>query len=70
MQDRRIKNILTAEPLKQKIEVRGWLRTRRDARDFSFLEINDGSCLDNLQVIASSDLENFTLGALSLLQAF
>jgi asparaginyl-tRNA synthetase len=66
MQDRRIKNILTAEPLKQKIEVRGWLRTRRDARDFSFLEINDGSCLDNLQVIASSDLENYKYIVLKL----
>ncbi|MDH3775496.1 MAG: asparagine--tRNA ligase [Desulfobulbaceae bacterium] len=59
MQNKRIKNILATEPLKQKIEVRGWLRTRRDARDFSFLEINDGSCLANLQVIASSALGNY-----------
>ncbi len=54
-----IKNILAAEPRGQKIEVRGWLRTRRDARDFSFLEINDGSCLANLQVIASSSLKKY-----------
>ena len=59
MQYIRIKDILAKEPLKQKIEVRGWLRTRRDARDFSFLEINDGSCLANLQVIAAAGLENY-----------
>jgi asparaginyl-tRNA synthetase len=59
MQYSRIKDILGTEPLKQQVEVRGWLRTRRDARDFSFLEINDGSCLANLQVIASSSLDHY-----------
>jgi len=55
-----IKHILTTKPIEQAVEVRGWLRTRRDSKDFSFLEINDGSCLANLQVIAPSSLENFT----------
>ncbi|MDR2893530.1 MAG: asparagine--tRNA ligase [Deltaproteobacteria bacterium] len=31
--------------------VRGWVRTRRDAKGFFFLELNDGSCLGSLQVI-------------------
>ncbi|MGE4538208.1 MAG: asparagine--tRNA ligase [Desulfovibrio sp.] len=34
--------------------VMGWVRTRRDAKGFSFLEINDGSCLTNLQVIVDA----------------
>ncbi|MFC1845000.1 asparagine--tRNA ligase [Thermodesulfobacteriota bacterium] len=55
-----IKEIITKKPLRQKVEVRGWLKTRRDSKDFSFLEVNDGSCLANLQIIAPSDLENFT----------
>ena len=55
----RIKEILETEHYNQKIEIRGWLRTRRDAKDFSFLEINDGSSLANLQVIASSTLDNY-----------
>ena len=55
-----IKEIFTKKPLRQKIEVRGWLKTRRDSKDFSFLEVNDGSCLANLQIIAPSDLENYT----------
>ena len=33
------------------IVVCGWIRTRRDAKGFSFLELNDGSCLANLQCI-------------------
>lgn len=37
--------------------VMGWVRTRRDSKGgFSFIEINDGSCLKNLQVIADEKL--------------
>lgn len=44
----------------QQVRLRGWVRTRRDSKGgFSFLEINDGSCLSNLQVIAESRLENY-----------
>jgi len=39
--------------------VKGWVRTRRDSKTFSFLEINDGSCLQNLQVIADETLSNY-----------
>jgi len=66
MQYRRIKDVLAAEPRNQTIEVRGWLRTRRDTKDLSFLEINDGSCLANLQVVAASSLENYTDTVLKL----
>ena len=47
-----IKNLLNAENLMESVTVQGWVRTRRDSKGFSFLEINDGSCLKNLQVIA------------------
>lgn len=39
--------------------LQGWIRTRRDSKEFSFLELNDGSCLDNIQVIADATLENY-----------
>jgi asparaginyl-tRNA synthetase len=39
--------------------IQGWVRTRRDAKTFSFLDINDGSCLRNLQVIAPASLANY-----------
>ena len=37
------------------IRVQGWVRTRRDSKDFSFIELNDGSSLRNLQIIAKKD---------------
>ena len=41
------------------IQVQGWVRTRRDSKDFSFIELNDGSSLRNLQIIARSSLPNY-----------
>ena len=42
---------LTAEAPIDPILVKGWVRTKRDSKDFSFLELNDGSCLKNIQVL-------------------
>ena len=41
------------------VRINGWVRTKRDSKEFSFLEINDGSCLANIQVIANNDLSNY-----------
>ncbi len=41
-------------------EVRGWVRTRRDSKGgFSFLEVNDGTCMGNLQVVVPAELDNY-----------
>ena len=49
-----------AESAGQTATVRGWIRTRRDSKGgFSFLEINDGSCLANLQIVADGSLANY-----------
>jgi asparaginyl-tRNA synthetase len=55
----RIITLLNSEGAMADITVTGWVRTRRDSRDFSFLEVNDGSCLANIQVIADADIEGF-----------
>ena len=45
----------------------GWVRTRRDSKGgFSFMEVNDGSCLSNLQVLAEKDLPNYESEVLKL----
>jgi asparaginyl-tRNA synthetase len=41
------------------IRIQGWVRTRRDSKDFSFIELNDGSSLRNLQIIARNTLSNY-----------
>ncbi len=63
----RINNLLAEKPLDTEITVTGWVRTRRDAKgNFSFLEINDGSCLANLQVIADDSIPNYDTEVLRL----
>jgi asparaginyl-tRNA synthetase len=64
-----IRHLLRATEPRPDTVVRGWIRTRRDAKGFFFLELNDGSCLANLQVVvddgtpgAESPAE-FTTGA-------
>ncbi len=54
-----IKNILNSESPSGSVEVYGWTRTRRSNKSFSFIELNDGSCLKNLQVIVQSTLPNY-----------
>ena len=41
------------------IRVSGWVRTRRDSKAFSFLELNDGSCLRGLQVVADAGIPGY-----------
>ncbi|OHB66313.1 MAG: asparagine--tRNA ligase [Planctomycetes bacterium RBG_13_63_9] len=44
----------------KEVLLQGWVRTRRDSKaGFSFLELNDGSCFGNIQVIAETGLENY-----------
>ncbi|HPE16798.1 MAG TPA: asparagine--tRNA ligase, partial [Oscillospiraceae bacterium] len=37
------------------VTVCGWARTIRDMKNFGFIELNDGSCFKNLQVVFSAD---------------
>ena len=54
-----VKDALSKTAPVSAIQVQGWVRTRRDSKDFSFVELNDGSCLRNLQVIAKNTLPNY-----------
>jgi asparaginyl-tRNA synthetase len=54
-----IKRVLRSEAARDVVTVAGWVRTRRDAKAFSFLEINDGSCLANLQVVVDAGIAGY-----------
>ena len=44
----------------KEITVCGWARTIRDMKTFGFIELNDGSCFKNLQVVMSAEeLDNY-----------
>jgi asparaginyl-tRNA synthetase len=48
------------ESVGRKVLVRGWVRSRRDSKGgFSFIELNDGSCQGNVQVVAPGELANY-----------
>jgi asparaginyl-tRNA synthetase len=55
-----IRDILKTPGFDVSVTVAGWVRTRRDSKGgFSFIELNDGSCFGNLQIIADAVLENY-----------
>ncbi len=56
----KIITLLGAEAPRDPVFVKGWVRTRRDSKGLSFIELNDGSCLQNLQVLVGEELPNFT----------
>jgi len=56
--------------LNQKVELSGWVRTVRSSKAFGFIEINDGSFFENLQVVFEESLANFTeIGKLTISSA-
>src|SRR5512141_2830029 len=64
-----IRHLLASIEPKQAVTVQGWVRTRRDSKGFSFLELNDGSCMSGLQVVVDAgtpgyeNIAHFTTGA-------
>ncbi len=61
MMNTRVADILLSETEVESLVVKGWVRTKRESKEFVFLEMNDGSCLKNLQALVASDAEGFDL---------
>lgn len=56
----KIKHILQTENLLGKtVLVCGWVKTIRVQKNFAFIEINDGSCFSNLQIIAEDTIDDY-----------
>ncbi|MEO1129640.1 MAG: OB-fold nucleic acid binding domain-containing protein, partial [Planctomycetota bacterium] len=61
-----VADALQAQPGTE-LTLKGWVRTRRDSKaGLSFIHVNDGSCFDNLQIVAPSDLSNYESDVLHL----
>lgn len=66
MQRTHILKALNATEPTESIKLCGWVRTKRDNKGFSFLELNDGSCLANIQAIVDEGTAAYeVLGAVS-----
>lgn len=53
-------NQIKESDIGKKITVKGWLKTVRNQKTFSFLDLNDGSKLEDLQIIADENTKNYT----------
>ena len=63
----KIKELFSSFTETKEVLVKGWVRTRRDSKGgFSFLEINDGSCFDNIQAVVPNTLANYESEVLKL----
>jgi asparaginyl-tRNA synthetase len=50
-----IKQLLESTDYGKKINVKGWVRTKRGSKNVSFITLNDGSTMNNLQVVVDMD---------------
>ena len=56
----KVRDVLTMKTVSGNVLVKGWIRTIRSSKNFSFIELNDGSCLKNIQIIADETLKNYS----------
>ena len=55
MKRTKVKRLLAEKSTGQEICVKGWVRTRRGSKNVSFIALNDGSTINNIQVVAEGD---------------
>ncbi len=60
MQRIKVAAALNAESVGKEVDVRGWVRTRRESKQgFAFVELNDGSSMANLQVVVDQSVPGY-----------
>ena len=55
MKRTKVKSLLSEKAKGQEICVKGWVRTRRGSKNVSFIALNDGSTINNIQIVAEGD---------------
>ena len=55
----RIKHILQTGQPGEALTIQGWVRTKRAAKKITFIEVNDGSSMNGLQVVAGADIPDY-----------
>ena len=49
----------TDQYVEKEVTLSGWVKTLRDSKNFGFIEMNDGSCFKNIQIVFDTTLDNF-----------
>ncbi|MEN8139850.1 MAG: asparagine--tRNA ligase [Thermodesulfobacteriota bacterium] len=55
----RLKTIIATAPGPEPVQAAGWLRSCRNSKSITFLDLYDGSCQAGLQVVAANGLDNY-----------
>ncbi len=55
MRRTKIVDILKSEDFGKEVTVKGWVRTRRGNKQINFVALNDGSCINNCQVVVNME---------------
>lgn len=69
MKRTKIKDLLSGELVGSEVIIKGWVRTKRGSKNVSFIAMNDGSTINNIQVVADTEkfneelLKNISTGA-------
>ena len=50
----KIKQLLSSAPIGSDVLVKGWVRTKRGNKNVAFIALNDGSTINNIQVVAEA----------------
>lgn len=58
----KIKQLLNDQPIDTQVTVKGWVRTKRGNKNVTFIAVNDGSTIHNIQAVV--DMANFSEEAL------
>lgn len=54
-----VREVFKTKPIDQEIVVKGWIRSVRNSKKFSFVVLNDGSDQDSLQIVVDATLPNY-----------
>ena len=55
----RIADLLKHGQPDETVTIQGWVRTKRELKEFAFIEVNDGSAMNGLQVVVNQDLPDY-----------
>ena len=50
-----VKELLQSEDCGKEVEVKGWVRTKRGNKQVNFIALNDGSTINNIQVVVDME---------------
>src|SRR5690554_3100632 len=55
-----IKKLYAEQPIGKDVTIKGWVRSQRTSKSFTFIVLNDGSCQKDIQIVADDKLAGYS----------